>query len=722
MNVRLVLPLLLILIGPVYSTNAQTVARLTGSLSDPSGASVSKAVVTATSLENSARTAHAVSGPDGRFTLELAPGRYRVKIVRASFENVEEEFNLAPGETHEWNARMQLARLAATVVVSAEAQPTPAENVPAPVDILTHEDIEQRQENWLAPLLTSNPGASLARLGSFGGITSLFLDGGNSNFTKVLIDGAPVNQPGGDVDFSNFDLLDVEKVEVVHGAASALFGSDAMTGVVQIFTHRGTTRIPEIELVGDGGTYSSGRGSARISGLLDRFDYSASASYFSTDGQGPNDRFRDTSLSGNFGWRFTDTDTLRLTVRNSSSDAGQPGQTLLVPPDPDQQADLHNFTANLAWDFSTGEHWHYHLDGIESYIHQIYGDPDDFTDINQFNRAGFNAQSSYLYRGGAVSFGYDYEVENGSPNGPHVRRNNQAGYLETNNRFGKRLTVTAGGRAEANGSFGTRVVPRGGVAYALRFGNGFWGPTRLRFSYGQGIKEPNFVQSFENDPCFPGNPNLKPERSDTLDAGIEQYAASNRLRFSLDYFHNTFYDVVSFFGGGPPTTMCPFGTGTFFNTDKSRAFGARATIEARPLRWLRILGNYTYDDTRVLQAPNIFDPTQAPGNRLERRPLHSANLIFNAAFRRMNWNLAGYYVGRRTDSDFLFPPLGITSDPPYVRWDIATSYDFGRGFTALAHIENLFNKRYQDAVGYPALGLNYRLGMKYTWGGESLGK
>ena len=133
-------------------------------------------------------------------------------------------------------------------------------------------------------------------------------------------------------------------------------------------------------------------------------------------------------------------------------------------------------------------------------------------------------------------------------------------------------------------------------------------------------------------------------------------------------------------------------------------------------RWLHISGNYTYDDTLVIASPNYYDPTLAPGNRLAKRPLHSATLIANANFHRMNWNLAGYYVGRRTDSDYL--GLGITSNPSYVRWDLGTSYHFTRKLSALGRVENLFDRRYQDAVGYPALGLNWRLGMKYVWGGD----
>ncbi|MHB8527534.1 MAG: TonB-dependent receptor [Candidatus Acidiferrales bacterium] len=719
------------LLGISNSIHAQSNATISGRVTDRSGAAIAGARIIATPVSKSGAPIQSTSRANGSYSIVLQPGEYRIRIVHPQMAPVERKISLAAGQHRTWNARLELAPLSSTVVVSAQAEPEPANTVASPLTILTRQDIDQRQEIWLAPLLGSTAGVNLARLGPMGGISSLFLDGGNSNFAKVLVDGTPVNEPGGDMDFSNLDLSNVDKIEIVHGASSALFGSDAMTGVVQIFTHRGTTTTPEFTVIGEGGSFSTRRGEAQLSGLLNRFDYSSSVSYFDSNGQGPNDRFRDTTLSGNFGWKFSDTDHLRFSLRSAASDAGQPGQTLLEPPILGQSSDLHDFSANLRWDFSTGTHWQHHIAGTESYFRDLAADVPIFSFIDKFNRASFEEQSTYLFRNGAISLGYDYEVENGSAAGPHERRNNQGGYFETHYQFGRRLTAIVGGRAEANASFGTRFVPRTGLAYVARYGKGFWGLTRLRASYGLGIKEPDFTQSFEADPCFPGNPNLRPERSNTFNAGIDQVMAHERVKFSATFFHNSFSDMVSFTSCPPPSfgpcslavpPGCPAaelnvdGYGTFFNTDSARAFGANATIEAKLFSWLGIVGNYSYDDTRVLKAPNAFDPTQAPGNRLFLRPLHSANLILNAAFRRMDWNLAGYFVGRETDSDFL--GFGLTSNPSHFRLDLGSQFAVGHGVTAMANVQNLLDHHYQDAIGYPALGLNYRAGLKYTWGGK----
>ncbi|MGC2719629.1 MAG: TonB-dependent receptor, partial [Candidatus Acidiferrales bacterium] len=281
--------------------------------------------------------------------------------------------------------------------------------------------------------------------------------------------------------------------------------------------------------------------------------------------------------------------------------------------------------------------------------------------------------------------------------------------------FTPRFNVVVGGRVEDNAQFGTRFVPRLGGSYTLRYGNEALGATRIHTSYGEGIKESSFGEEYSGDPCFPGNPQLDPERSKTFGAGIEQLFASNRVKFSVDYFHNEFYDIVSF-TSGPITPTCPYGSGTYYNTDKARAYGANSKIEAKVTNWLSIAGNYSYDNSRVLVSPNATDPSELPGNRLFLRPLNSANLIVNARFRKTNWNLAGTYVGRRTDSDFL--GLGYTSTPSFVRWDFAAIVPIHYGFSVTTRVENLFDKQYQDAIGYPALGRSYLLGMRYVWGGD----
>ncbi len=699
------------LIFPVVSF-AQSNATIHGTVTDPSGSAIAGATVNAQPLNASTSIAEVRSASNGEFSLAVPAGTYRVTVSAADFAASERTVSVAAGASEVFDTRLQLAPLSSHVIVTAAALATSADNAISPVDVIDRTQIDNKQEIWLAPLLASVPGITLSRLGPMGGVTSLFLDGGNFNYARVLMDGVPadVSLPGLSVDLSNYTADSVDKIEVVHGASSALYGSDAMAGVVQVFTHRGTTRTPQLVLDGEGGTFDTGRGSGQLSGLLGLFDYSVGGGYFSSGGQGSGDYFRDTTLTGNFGLKFSDTDNLRLTLRNNTSDAGQPGQTLLASESPfavspGEHSGLHDFSSGLTWNFMTGEHWQNRVQAYESRFQDTIALPEfDFTAIDKFNRAGIDARSSYLFHNGAITTGYAFESETGGAQGRH----DEAGYLEARYQFGRRLTAVAGGRVEANDSYGTRFVPRVGASYALRYGSGFWGATRLRASYGEGIKEP---------PLFPDGctPILKPEQSSTFDAGFDQFLDSDRIRFSATYFHNDFRDIVSFESTNNMPS-CPAFGGTYFNTDKARAFGANSSFEVRANRWLSVSGSYSYDDSKVLKAPNASDPALMAGNRLFKRPLHSANISLNAHFQRINWSLTGFYVGRRTDSDFL--GLGITSNPSYVRWDMAMMVPLRYGLSATAHFENLFDRHYQDAIGYPALGYNYRVGLRYVWGGE----
>ena len=693
-------------------------ATISGSVTDPGGAVIPGVRVTATPIPASDAAVQTVSDSDGHFAVKVHPGGYRVVVARDSFAPVAQEITVGAGEARELQVRLALEPLSSKVVVTAQTLPLDAESSPAPVTILTHAQIDQRVAISLPDLLETQPGFSMGRTGPEGGSAALFLDGGNSNYTKVLVDGAPVNWPGGLIDFSNFTVDNIDKIEIVHGAESALYGSDAMAGVIQIFTHRGTTRVPEFTAFADGGNFDTGRGGAELSGLLGRFDYSAGFSDLETAGQGPNDAFRNRTLSGNFGWRFSDAARISLGLRDNDSEAGTPGQTLLQPANLTDTISLHNFSAGLHAEFETGSHWRHQVSANELYFREFNFDP-FFSSAFQYNRAEFLSQSTYLVRKLAFTAGYEYEVENGylSSVGGHAGRNNQAGYLDARWQPVARLTLNAGARAEANADFGTRVVPRAGASYALRVAQGAFGDTRLHATYGQGIVEPRFDQSFGDDPCFPGNPSLSPEESRTFHAGVEQKLANDRVRFTADYFDSRFHNIISFLNVAPsPACLAvgaPFGAGTFFNTDLARARGANFTGEARFTRWLSGSANYSYDSTRTLSAPTDpadLDPNYLPGSRLLRRPVNSGNLMLNANYWRMNWNLSGYFTGKRYDYNF----PGQITDPGYALINLAASYNIARGFSIYGRIANLANKQYQEVYGFPALGREFRIGVKYT--------
>jgi vitamin B12 transporter len=708
----------------LQAQNNPSDAHLSGKLTDLSGYGVGNVKITAQfETPANAQVWSAISSADGNYLLVLPPGRYHVHFQHPSFVARDIILDLAAAENHSLDLRLEIERVSENVVVTANTQPLELDHTPAPADLIGRQEIQQRQAVSLPDLLSTQTGISLARTGPIGGLTDLFIDGGNSSFTKVLIDGTPVNLPGGDMNFSNLTLDNVDKVELVHGAESALYGTDAMSGVIQIVSHQGSTRIPEINLFAEGGGFSSARGGAQVSGLLDKFDYSVAGSYFETSGQGINDAFLNRSFAGNFGYSFSDSNQLRLTVRSNASFAGTPGQTLFGPGFSDSTAfdDLRQLSGNLSWTFKTGSHWVHRLSATEARFLDTNGFPDfDFFETAQFNRAGFLEQSTYSFRQGAVTAGYQYEVENADPNnlsGLHARRNNQAGFLDARWMPVSRLTLTAGARAEENTNFGTRVVPRIGAVYALRYSQGYLGDTRARISYGQGIEEPTIFESFDSDPCNPGNPSLRPERSRTINAGVDQYFDADRFRISATFFSNQFRDLIDQLVG-PANPICFSGNEMlYFNTDLARARGLNWSGEAHLNHWLVLKGNYSYDDSRIIRTVPTAPAVEQPGDHLIRRPVNSGNLWLNATFRRLNFNLAGYFTGVRSDSDF--DGLGLTRNPGYARFDFATSYNFGRGISFYARVTNFLDKQYQDAIGFPTLGRDYRLGLNYRFSGRN---
>ena len=262
---------------------------------------------------------------------------------------------------------------------------------------------------------------------------------------------------------------------------------------------------------------------------------------------------------------------------------------------------------------------------------------------------------------------------------------------------------------------------------ALRYAKGFFGDTRARVAYGQGIEEPTALESFDTDPCSLGNPNLHPQRSGTFNVGIDQYFNSDRVRVSATYFDSEFRDLIQ----SEPGTQsgCPFCSVTFLNIGLSRARGVNFSTTTLLARWLSLNGNYSHDDSRVLQSSTAGTGFQEPGDHLLRRPVNSGNVWLNAAYRRFNFNVNAYVAGARVDSDFDSAFVGgqcvvgsgpcLTRNPGYARFDVATAFDVARGVSFYGRVTNLLDKQYQETIGFPALGRDYRLGLNYRFSGRN---
>ncbi len=585
------------------------------------------------------------------------------------------------------------------------------------------------------------PGAVVNNAGRRGGLASLFVRGGDSRYNEVLIDGVVVNDPGGTFDFGVVPMVGVDRLEFMRGANSTLYGSDAMTSVVQMWSANGTTRTPELRFGADGGTFGTPHGYASLAGARGRFDYNLFGDQFNTNGQGINDQYSNSAEGANVGVTITPKSYFRFRTRHYNSRSGVQsfwnfnGQPLL-PADTDQRARQNNFLASAELGFTTGSRWQHHLTGFE-YHHRdtvvdSFADPGrvsptfgpidfPFSSFTNVNRAGLDYQGEYWERSWArTTIGYRFEDENGFvgdltalPLGHGLRLNHSV--------YGQQIltwrhfSVIAGLRFEHNGSFGNKAVPRVAATYLLMRGGDVFSGTRVRFAYGTGIKEPRFEESFGvgGFGIIP-NPNLKAEENRSLEGGLQQSLFGDRLSLQATYFNNLFRNQIEFNFLGT--------VGQYVNVNESLAHGAELELHGRLMRHLSLDGGYTYTSTEILRAPLcgviLCNPLLSPGAPLLRRPKHSGTILLTYLRTRWGGDLAGSFVGRRPDSDFegLIPPA--THAAGYALVNAGTWYAINSRMTAYINLENILNRRYEEATGYPALKANFRAGMRFRIGGE----
>jgi vitamin B12 transporter len=275
-----------------------------------------------------------------------------------------------------------------------------------------------------------------------------------------------------------------------------------------------------------------------------------------------------------------------------------------------------------------------------------------------------------------------------------------------------RLTFIAGGRFVHNESFGNKFVPRGSLTLLALKGGQFLSGTRLIFSYATGIKEPTFAESFGNGGGFPTipNPNLKPEEARAFEAGFEQ-RVREYYALTAVYFNNLFRNRIDF--NFDQNCFCQ---GQYININEAMAHGAEVGLHARPYSRLSLDASYTYTASQVLKQPFAFDAILAEGQPLIRRPRHAATTQVTYLAQRWGATLAGNFVGRRADDDFF--GFGINHAAGYALVNTGGWYAVTSRITTYLNVENLLNRSYNEVVGYPALGTNFRAGMRFRVGGE----
>ena len=714
-------------------------ADLTITVNDPQGATVSGAQIFIYRDGSSEAVAIRITAASGSASISgLSPGKYQISIMAPGFER--KNMSIAIPEESPLLVKLGLATIPQTVVVSATRTPIAEQDSGVSVSVLDQQDLTNLQPTSESDALRFLPGAVISATGRRGSQASLFVQGGDSDYNKVIIDGVTVNDPGGFFDFGVVPLQQADRLEFLTGTQSTLYGSDAMTSVVQFWTANGEAHTPELRFGADGGNFATAHGFMSLSGARGRLDYNLFGDQFNTNGQGVNDTYSDSSDGENVGLRLSAKTVFRLRTRHSNNRTGVQsnwnfnGQPLLRP-DIDQFARQNNFLSSAELTFHPATRWQHRIFGFE-YHHKrsnvdtvadrgcsstIFLDC-PFISFDKVNRAGLEYQGEYTPRSWATTtFGYRFEEENGhsgellSSSDTHGIRRNQAVYGEEVLLI-SRFSLIPGIRFEHSESFGNKAVPRVATTFLVLPGHNVFSGTRLRFVYGDGIKEPSFEESFgiAAFQILP-NPNLRAEQARSIETGIQQGLLNDKASISASYFNNLFTNQIACCEPVNPA----IGTSEHFNLNRSFAQGAELELHARPQPRLRVDGSYAYTSTQIQSAPLGAGPLFSVGAPLLRRPKHAGTLLVSYFGNRWGASLAGTFIGRRPDSDFTFgliPPVNYAAG--YARLDPGAWYAITPRVSVYLNVQNVLDKHYQEVVGYPALGMNFRAGMRFKVAGD----
>ncbi len=677
--------------------------------------------------------------------LDPAKSGLRVQVLAPGF--AESWADLDTASSSSLVVILKVATAAETVVVTATRTAMPQQDTASSMSLLTDKDLEAMQPVSLADTMRFLPGAAVNVAGQRGGLGSLFVEGGDSRYNKILVDGVPVNDPGGTFNVATIPVAETDRIEFLQGAQSTLYGSDAMTSVVQVFARNGTTQRPELRFGADGGNFGTTHGFIALAGARSRFDYDAFADQFNTNGQGPNADYTNALQGGNLGVQISSRVLLRIRGRHSNSRTGVPGEwdfnnQRIFSPDLFQFARANNLLGSAELTVSTFSHWQHRLTGYDYNTRRLNQDnsPTDgcftppfvcpFEATAHLNRAGFMYQGDYTPRSWAqTTVGYEFEDENARlfTNAPvfppatfigAIRLNNSA-FVQQSVTW-KRLVVIGGVRYVHEDPSGhiipppdqpaaptpgiNKAVPRLALSLLALKGNSVFSGTRLRFSYAQGIKEPRFEEEYAGPPFSIENTALRPEQNRAFETGFDQGLLDNKFTVSALYFNNFFHDLISYVTVDPVNFI-----GQYQNVDRAKSQGAEARLTGRLSSRLSLTTSYTYTSSQYLSGPSQGQP-------LLRRPKHLGSLLATYSGKRWGGNLGGSFVGRRSDSDFV--GLGIDHAAGYALVNVGGWYAVTHRVTAYANVENALNQHYNEVVGYPALTANIRAGVRFRIGGD----
>ncbi len=596
------------------------------------------------------------------------------------------------------------------IIVSATRLPIPEDESPATVSVITSEDLEEKQTQRVADALRAVPGISVVQSGAPGQLTSIFTRGLRSEHTQVLLDGVPVNQGlAGLFNFADLTVDDIDRIEVVRGPQSTLYGPRALAGVIQIFTRRGEGP-PTGTFTFEGGSFDTFRETFASSGSWKQFDYSVGLSRLDTDNDRPNDQYRNSSGVANIGWSPNEKLRIGGLFTYSLADTGNPNT--IFDPKPYDNFLTERWLIGPRIDFQPVEWWRHQL--IVSYDHERQVNDPNFDGF--FPNTTFVGPTRALFKRLTIDYqndlkptwwltltsGFFYSHVDAGQERPFVSQDfgpqptfisdetvETAAFAQASVTPLKDLLLVAGGRFDQFNQFGTVWTYRFAGSYLIRKTD-----TTLHASYATGFSPPS-----SQDKIFGMNPNLDPERGRGWDAGVEQRFCSGKVSLGATYFHNHLSNLIGFNG--------LFET---LNLGEARTQGLEAELKVRPIADLLFSASYTYLDTENLGSADI---SQLPGARLPRRPRNEVYVSGSYLwFKKLRTTVEAKFVNAREELNFGGPNFDI-EDYSFV--NIAAEYEINSHFSIFGRVDNLTNEQYSEVFGFPVLGRGAYAGVRVNW-------